>query len=87
MPGNVTLESCPLGRSYQVRAIIRPANLDDRAWRLSLSRIEELGLFPGQIVEKLGSIGRGNTVTIRVGGSRVAISGEIASVIMIRANA
>lgn len=79
-----TLLRAPAGSNLRVAHILRPTRFSDRVWRLSVLRLEELGVFPGQIVERVGSAGPGGAVIIKAGGSRVALSKELAEVVLVR---
>lgn len=80
----LTLTDAPCGVLFRVARIARPTQLDGRTWRGSLLRLVELGIFPGQTVEKTGILGPLGAVVVKAGGSRVAISRDLAAVVLVR---
>ncbi len=80
----LSLAMAPPGVGFRVARIIRPSHLNDRLWQGSLLRLEELGIFQGQSVEKAGVLGPLGAVIVKAGGSRVAVSRELAGAIMVR---
>lgn len=77
------LASVREGGRYEVAWMARPQALSDASWRSTLSRLEELGLFPGETVEKVGSLGPLGAVIVKAAGSRVAVSRDIAASILV----
>ncbi len=73
-------QRCPL----EVVRVVRPAQFDERTWGSSLRRLEELGIFPGQVVERTGAPGSPGAVILRAGGSRVTLSRELAASVFVR---
>ncbi len=80
----LSLDRARVGALYRVARIARPERLSDRMWRGTLLRLEELGLFAGETVEKSGSLGPLGAVIVKVGGSRVALCRELARSVMLR---
>lgn len=78
------LSTAPKGVPLVVARVLRPARLQDRHWKVSLLRLEELGIFPGQAVEKTGSTGAPGSAVVRVGESRVALSRDLAESVLVR---
>ena len=78
------LSRAPSGQPLHVIRVMRPAKLEDRVWHMSLLRLEELGIFPGQVVENLGSAGQFGALILRAGGSRVALSRDLAEAVLVR---
>jgi Fe2+ transport system protein FeoA len=52
-------------------------------WRSTVVRLEELGVFNGQLVEKTGALGRLGAVIVKAGGSRVALSRDISGAVIV----
>lgn len=67
-----------------VAGVARPARMKGRTWTASLLRLEELGIFPGQSMERTGSTGAPGSAVVKVGGSRVALSRDIAESVLVR---
>ncbi|MGI6632018.1 MAG: FeoA family protein [Bacillota bacterium] len=57
----------------------------DNIWRNTVVRLAELGIFPGQVIEKTGSAGPRCAVILKAGGSKVAVSLDLCSQILVRA--
>lgn len=79
-----SLSRAALHVPLRVVLVVRPARLDKRTWSSSVLRLEELGVFLGQVVEKTGSPGQPGAAILKVGGSRVALSRELAGAVMVR---
>lgn len=77
------LSRAPVGPALQVVRVLRPVAVGDRTWELSILRLEELGIFPGQEVQKLGSTGPRGATILKAGGTRVALSRELSGVVMV----
>ena len=83
-PGpTLSLAAARDGGRHIIAWVARPCNLSDALWQATCFRLEELGIFPGQTLEKTGSLGPAGAVIVRVGGSRVAVSRELARSILI----
>ncbi|MGE5578606.1 MAG: FeoA domain-containing protein [Bacillota bacterium] len=78
------LSSAPKGVPLVVVRVLRPARLPDRVWKPSLLRLEELGIFQGQPMERTGSTGPLGSAVVRVGGARVALSRDLTESVLVR---
>jgi Fe2+ transport system protein FeoA len=81
----LSLERAREGVRYRVALIARPESLNDRTWQGAVLRLEELGMFAGEMLEKSGSLGPLAAIIVKVGGSRVAVSRDLARSVLLRA--
>jgi len=79
-----TIASMPQGRRYIVESLRRPAGAGPASWDTTVSRLEELGVMPGETVEKVGTLSPAGPVVVRVLGSKVALSKDVADLVIVR---
>ncbi len=77
-------ERAPLGFTHIVLGIMKPWGMSSSTWDFTVSHLEELGLFPGRTLTRLGSTGPRGAVIFWVMGSRVALSRDLARAILVR---
>ncbi|HHW18132.1 MAG TPA: ferrous iron transport protein A [Firmicutes bacterium] len=73
------------GRSYEVVRILGTKDVDGVRRQYTAFRLEELGIYPGQTVRRLGSRRPGRTVIVEVLGCRVALSTDLARNVLVKA--
>lgn len=81
---SVSLEGARPGRLYTIVALAQSGDLERSSISALSSRLEELGFFPGKTLAKLSDLGAGGTVIVRIVGSRVALSHEVARSILVK---
>jgi Fe2+ transport system protein FeoA len=83
-PLETTISALPRGSRCVVLRVVRPGGMDPESWKIALSHLEELGLLAGEEVRNIGSLFPGGPFILRCMGSKVAISGEVAGLIVVR---
>ena len=78
-----TVSTVPRGSRCIVLTVIHPARVDPDTWRDTSAHLEELGLLPGEVIQKIGSSGPAGPIILRCMGSKVAISREVARSIVV----
>ena len=84
VPAKTTVAALPLWTPSTVLSVIRPAGMDPETWRITASRLEELGVFLGVTIEKVGTLGPAGPVILKAMGCKVAVSKDVAGLIIVR---